>query len=287
MTTAPSGLVATRRLLLAHLDIHENSAAYTTDLDPVEVGIVGDTAHVKEGDSYHLGTPEQSTKGTYSVLASPRDRAGLCQFASALDIGQWSTRVGGKTHNLPSMSVWLVAQCKADSADTRDIREIIYSPDGTTVKRWDRLGHSSTGDSSHLFHTHISLFRDATKAGRGLVPLMTRYLTEIGLIAPEVRDMQLTDKVSNTGSTSRTVDNVLGDLENVRNWLVTPVGQATVLKPPANSPLALMLDSAQRGQQPVELSEADRADIAAKMLAGLPAALAGEIADILAARLKD
>ncbi|WP_037684611.1 hypothetical protein, partial [Streptomyces griseus] len=75
--------------------------------------------------------------------------------------------------------------CTAGAPDTRDIREIIYSPDGQTVKRWDRLGKRSTGDSSHLWHTHFSFFRDSIKAGRDLTPLFRRYLTSIGLIEGE------------------------------------------------------------------------------------------------------
>jgi hypothetical protein len=38
---------------------------------------------------------------------------------------------------------------------------MIYTPDGKTVARWDRLGKRSTGDSSHLWHTHLSFFRDS------------------------------------------------------------------------------------------------------------------------------
>lgn len=178
MTTAPESLKAVRRLLLEHLDIHENSTAYPTDLDPAEVGIVGDPNH---RGGYHCGA-DRVDLDDYSVRESPRDRNGLSDYACALDIGAWSMRIAGKTHNLRSMSTWLVAQCKAGAPDTRDIREIIYSPDGTTVRRWDRLGKRSTGDSSHRWHTHISYHRDAIKDGRDQALLMRRYLTSIGLI---------------------------------------------------------------------------------------------------------
>lgn len=180
MTESPPVLVADRKLLLDHLDMHPGRTV-DDDLDPAEVGIKGDTSHVEQGNSYHLGTPEQARTG-YASTESPRDKAGLCAYASALDIGWFEVRVAGKVHNLRSFSLWAVAQCKANKPDTRDIREIIYTADGRTVKRWDRLGKRSGGDSSHLFHTHFSLFRDATKAGRGLTALLTRYLTEIGVI---------------------------------------------------------------------------------------------------------
>jgi hypothetical protein len=174
MTRAPANLLAVRSLLLTHLD----NAPGPDDLDPAEVGIVGDPAH---RGGYHCGS-DRVVPNDYSVVESPRDRAGLTLDAAALDVGQFDVRSGGRSNTLPSFSVWCVAQCAANAADTRDIREIIYSPDGSTVKRWDRLGKRTTGDSSHRWHTHFSFFRDAIKAGRDQRPLFRRYLSSIGLL---------------------------------------------------------------------------------------------------------
>ncbi|MEU7919060.1 hypothetical protein ACGFIP_02255 [Micromonospora zamorensis] len=174
MTRAPTNLLALRTLLLTHLD---NSPG-PDDLDPAEVGIVGDPAH---RGGYHCGSDRVVTND-YSVVESPRDRAGLTLDAAALDVGQFEVRSGGRTHTLASFSAWCVAQCAANAADARDIREIIYSLDGSTVKRWDRLGKRSSGDSSHRWHTHFSFFRDAIKAGRDQRPLFRRYLSSIGLL---------------------------------------------------------------------------------------------------------
>lgn len=187
MTRAPANLLAVRSLLLTHLD----NAPGPDDLDPGEVGIVGDSAH---RGGYHCGSDRVVTND-YSVVESPRDRAGLTDLAAGLDVGQFSYRdVLGRTHNLQTFSVWCVAQCAAGAADTKDIREIIYSPDGTTVKRWDRLGRRTSGDSSHRWHTHFSFFRDAIKAGRDQTPLFRRYLTSIGLIkAPTVEAPDMLD----------------------------------------------------------------------------------------------
>lgn len=181
MTSAPANLIAVRRLLLDHLDIHENSNAYPTDLDPAEVGIVGDPNH---RGGYHCGSDRVVTND-YSVVESSRDRTGLTLDAAGLDVGLFAVQAGGRRHDLYSFSTWCVAQCIAETADSRDIREIIYSPDGRTVRRWDRLGRRSTGDDSHLWHTHFSFFRDAIKAGRDQTPLFRRYLTTIGLIPNE------------------------------------------------------------------------------------------------------
>ncbi|WP_371409726.1 hypothetical protein OG423_14065 [Micromonospora zamorensis] len=187
MTRAPSNLLALRTLLLTHLD----NAPGPDDLDSAEVGIVGDPAH---RGGYHCGS-DRTVANDYSVFESPRDRAGLSDFACALDVGQFKVTTPKGTFDLPHYSRWLVAQCAANTADTRDIREVIYSPDGSTVKRWDRLGRRSTGDSSHRWHTHQSYFRDAIKAGRDQTAVVRRYLTEIGLLqpaAPMEDDMPLT-----------------------------------------------------------------------------------------------
>jgi hypothetical protein len=172
-TYAPDSIQDARRFLLAHLP----------GLTSAEVGIVGDRPHAATGSSYHLGKG-QLVSTSYSVVESSRDRNGLSNAASGLDIGDFAVTVAGKRHDLRSFSIWLVAQCKAGTADTRDIREVIYSPDGSTVRRWDRLGLRSTGDNSHLWHTHISYFRDSES--RDKTGLFRRYLTEIGLLEEDM-----------------------------------------------------------------------------------------------------
>jgi hypothetical protein len=180
MTRAPANLLAIRSLLLTNLNVDPNTVR-DAELEPTEVGIVGDADH---RGGYHCGSDRVVTND-YSVVESSRDRNGLTLDAAALDVGGFTVRSGGRTHTLPSFSLWCVGQCAANAPDTRDIREIIYSPDGTTVKRWDRLGKRTSGDSSHRWHTHFSFHRDAIKAGRDLTPLFRRYLRTIGLIPEE------------------------------------------------------------------------------------------------------
>jgi hypothetical protein len=148
-------------------------------IDPLSVGIVGDDSHANAGTSYHLGD-DALRSDAYSIVESPRDRAGLTDAAAALDLGYFDITVRGKRHTLYTFNLWLVAQCKANTPDTRDIREVIYSPDGKVVKRWDRLGIRTTGPDSHLTHTHESWFRDSEN--RDKAAHLRRYFIEIGVL---------------------------------------------------------------------------------------------------------
>lgn len=174
MTFAPASILAVRKLIQVHVP----------QLTNVALGIVGS----RSTTSYHLGRGDVAPSA-YSVTESARDRNGLSEAASALDIGSFTITVKGKKWTLRDLSVWLVAECTAGAADTADIREIIYSPDGKVVKRWDRLKIRSSGDESHLTHTHISWFRDSE--GRNKAGVFERWFKHIGAI--EEDDVPLTD----------------------------------------------------------------------------------------------
>lgn len=173
MTFAPDSIKAVRTLYMNALKL----AGFT--INPLAVGIVRN----EPGTSYHIGE-DHINSGAYSVVESSRDRNGLSNASSAIDLGWFSFTHNGRTHNLRTFSVWLVAQCRAGTADSLDIREVIYSDNGTTVKRWDRLGIRSTGDSSHETHTHVSWFRDSEN--RNKVALFRRYFEEIGILEDEM-----------------------------------------------------------------------------------------------------
>lgn len=180
MTLAPPMLLEARRIMLDGLNM--DPGPKPEDLEPNEVGIVGDPSHV---GGYHCGEDRIKRDDVgritdYSVIESTRDRTGLSIYAAAIDIGWFQVRVDGTLHNMYTFNAWLVDECQKNRPDTLDIREIIYTPDGTTIKRWDRLGKRTTGDSSHRTHTHISEFRDAR--GRNMPGLFQRYLESIGLV---------------------------------------------------------------------------------------------------------
>lgn len=142
---------------------------YWTSQGGKNLGIVGDTAHQAKGVSYHLGKDKLSDTA-YSARTA-RDVSGLTNAASAIDLG----RLDGRIVKLRKFSVWLVEQAQALAPGTRDIREIIYSPDGKVVLRWDReRGHQSApqrgeADNSHLTHTHVSYYRDSEYRSKLLV----------------------------------------------------------------------------------------------------------------------
>lgn len=172
MSFAPATILAVRALFRVHVP----------QLTPVALGIVGDDSHAASGTSYHLGK-DALKSSSYSIIESSRDRAGLSNAAAALDVGDFTITVKGKKHDLRDFSRWLVEECTSGAADTRDIREVIYSLDGKNVKRWDRLGRRTTGDSSHRTHTHISWFRDSEN--RDKTSVVRRWFESIGAIEKE------------------------------------------------------------------------------------------------------
>lgn len=151
MTYAPADLLAVRRFLLSSTGLSGNA-----------VGIVGDDAHA--GGGYHIGNDGLAAAGRltadYSKRESSRDRPGS-NAASALDVGQWTGTVGAAKISWLAFNRALADACRRGDPRTRDVREVIYTLDGRAVSRFDRLGIRSSGDNSHLTHTHISFFRDS------------------------------------------------------------------------------------------------------------------------------
>lgn len=131
----------------------------------VPLGIVGDLAHQKRA-SYHNGQDAIERYGRtaatdYSIRLARDREPYLTNAAAAIDLG----KLDGTLRELQRFSNWLVAECLTDAAKRRDVREIIYSPDGLTVQRYSgpdnvvRVG----GTVDHRTHTHISFYRDSEK----------------------------------------------------------------------------------------------------------------------------
>lgn len=271
-TEAPPCLLEVRALVREHTGLSANAT-----------GIVGDDGH---DGGYHCGSSGVKADD-YSVDESPRDRRGLTRYASALDVGYFRIKgAGGKYYDLRHMSKWMVGQCQAGAPDTRDLREIIYSPDGREVLRWDALGHRDTGDDSHLSHTHLSIFRDATKAGRGPLSLFQRYFAGIGVL-----DMAFTqDQVDQIRSAAaRGLYDALWIAFNGKNF------RDLTFEGPGSIGLAIRQNLGALASAPAVAAiaalgkpDADEAAIVAGILAVLtPQAIADAIPDGLAAEVVD
>jgi hypothetical protein len=300
MTYAPGDLLAVRHWLLTELDLAPGTAR-GVDLEPGEVGIVGDPAHASSG-GYHEGNDDLARVGhlvtDYSKRESPRDRPGT-DAAAAMDIGDFAAR--GQT--LRSLTLAVVAACQRNDPRTRDIREVIYTPNGTTVRRWDRLGIRSSGDSSHLWHTHLSFHRDsegrrdrddnflgllkAIIGGGSTSTTMTTTATatagddDMGLNDPHLTETQVSNTERYQQSTIGMLDEVAGVSDTVNSHSV-PNLLVKVIKQIA----ADVADLKARPAATVALSDADRADIAARVLAGIGhVPTAAEDAEEIARRL--
>lgn len=256
MTYAPARLLELRHYLQP-----------ITGLGIAELGIVGDQAHL---GGYHHGWDDRRVSGDYSWSESARDSSHKTNAARAFDLGMFPL--------LRQFSIWLAAECAKGAPDTLDIREVIYSPDGQTVKRWDRLGKRSTGDLSHLGHTHVSFFADAED--RDKTAVFKRFFGD---------DMEQSDTLtSKTNFANRSVGNTLADLANLRDAMI---GSGVAYPPePANWPkpgsplhnLAHLPEILAATPQPVHLSDGDRIAIAAMVAAELKPSF-----DALAAELRD
>lgn len=139
MSYAPQSLLDARDYLRAR-----------TGLSLAALGIVGDTAHTY---GYHLGR-DRTSSSDYSRQTA-RDRAGLSNAASALDIGSFK--------RLRELTAYLVREARA--GQLRDVRELIGPGSDGRAYRWDDLNgwravRRASGDS-HEWHLHISYYRDS------------------------------------------------------------------------------------------------------------------------------
>lgn len=137
-----------------------------TNLPSVSLGI----QHFSpQGGGYHEGDDLLSQGGRlttdYSKRESALDRNNRVDVndACAIDIGWFDVRLpNGRRVTLRDRSRWVLEHW--DEAPF--LRELIYSTDGKTVKRKDRLGKRTSGDLSHTTHDHESYFRSMVRDPR-------------------------------------------------------------------------------------------------------------------------
>lgn len=159
----------------SYLDIRALFRA-KTGLPPESLGI---QHYSPQGGGYHEGNDLLTAAGRldsdYSKRESERDRPGT-NGASAIDIGEFDVTLhNGRRVTLRTLNHWMEANWHA--LDAQWLREWIYSLDGITVKRLDRLGIRFSGDTSHRTHSHGSGFRDEENTPK--VPLFQRFWAEM------------------------------------------------------------------------------------------------------------
>lgn len=161
MTSAPVDLL-----------IFRQQALRLTGLASVSVGVIGDDRHAATG-GYHIGKGALVAIGRYHPRAAAgsasedyscrkqRDRAGLTDNASALDIGyNWPN--GGNPAWL-RFNRLLVADLQAGHPALNAVRATNFSRDGRERKRIDRehgFGEIDDSADSVDIHTHIEFYRD-------------------------------------------------------------------------------------------------------------------------------
>ena len=126
-------------------------------------GIVGDRSH---SFGYHLARNE--LPGTDYSVQLRRDRAGDAGSASALDV-----KFGPVL--MRTVTARLLAAARAKDPRLSALREFCGTTDGRSTYPWDLSTGSSEGvgswDSSHLWHVHLSFYRDAANNGAALAPI--------------------------------------------------------------------------------------------------------------------
>lgn len=141
-----------------------------TGLDAAALGIVGNAAHTW---GYHLGRDRIYTippgRGDRDPsVRHARDRAGLDDNASAIDIGAHA--------RIRALGAYLLSAVLAGGTGTADICELIAErSNGSHIWAWDRAGGVSGVPSSteRPHHLHVSYRRDSR--GRDKVALFRTF----------------------------------------------------------------------------------------------------------------
>jgi Domain of unknown function (DUF1906) len=120
-------------------------------------------------------------------------------------------------------------------------------------------GRWFSGNHLEQYRNSVSLVGGNVDLDRAMVPDYGQWVPGGIPQQPPGGDMQQSDKlVRDTNNPDRTVGDVFGDIENLRNYLIDPPGTAGPLDPPVGSVLDVMLRAAQ-----VVLTKLDAVELAA------------------------
>ena len=128
-------------------------------------GVVGDSSHTY---GYHRSrnTLKKAGKNADYSIQLPDDKAGDGDAASAIDINFSSA-------TMRALSGHLLAAGRSGDPRMRGFREFFGTTDGKTVTGWDYAsGKTSTADSTHLWHIHLSVLRRYSRDSTVLAPII-------------------------------------------------------------------------------------------------------------------
>lgn len=206
------------------------------------LGIVGDPATHFYG--YHLGA-DRLPSGDYSNYY-PRDRAGLTNAASALDIG------AATQTDLIRLCAWMVSEARAGRRP--DTREIIGPRADGRACRWAvengwREELRSEGDG-HEWHIHESYFRDS------------EYRDKIQYFRPYFEDDMNELEFKNMRIGSRRMEDLLITLDARTNYLSNVLNLAGRFDGVVSKLEAVLVAANDDGQLNVTMDETSKAALA-------------------------
>lgn len=195
-------------------------------------GIVGDTTHQEEG-GYHISREDQPSKDDYSIQLA-EDREGSSNAAAAVDM-----------NHSPAEMILVTNRLLASAEDAQDprlnyTREFYGTTNGKSVQGWDTYyGKSATSDNSHLWHVHISFLRkyvnDPVAMAAVLSVIKGQTVAQWQAGGGNGAEMELNSTVVLADGRPKTVENILKDTEQLRNYLIgdgaLPAGYPTTASP--------------------------------------------------------
>lgn len=179
-------------------------------------GIVGDSNHTF---GYHRSRQFCINSGSegaddYSVVLA-QDKLGADDCASALDVTM-------PPDLMKEVSGRLLAAGKADDPRVHAMREFFGTLDGVRVIGWDRHNpddaHDDTttsSDDSHLFHVHISFYRQFADDADALAPIASVFTGEDDMPSAEEIADAVWDKVLSDGDRQQPASSWLKQSRNL------------------------------------------------------------------------
>jgi hypothetical protein len=276
---------------------------------------------IAQHDSPNKGGPMSGHRGSVLHIAQGSYRGTIAwqlnpdqRYADGTRVNTCSTFIVGKERGewAQMVDTDLIAWCQRDGSRTWLSVELAgFAPAAPTewqvwacaqLLAWDHRTYGTSlqvaADPSVRGLGHHSMDREwlgeewghEACPGTGVIAAKPAIVRLAQSIMDGGDDMEQTERlVHDTGLPSRTVGNVLADMQNLRNWLVSPPAGASIGAPPSGSVGAILLEAARRppvAPAPVDQAAVDAAVAAALARPDVLAAIARAVVDEQRARLE-